>query len=255
MPNAVSDALATESIDPFEAHFHRDPLPNAAIDVIVIASRANAESEAIASGLGSLIRGRGRDVQTRVVVIWEGRAKAIAPALKETSAPLVLLTDATKPWQDAHLAPLLGAIDRCDHVIGRRRCSWIGAVMRWVSALPFKILFAIPARDALSPCQLHRREKLTAIPLQSCSEFLDVEILAKATFLGHLIDEAPVPAIDSLRDRGFWGDCWEVLRKPLISRPAEDPKRDVEGADRPGGQDAQGDQHAAIGEAGPLEND
>ena len=48
------------------------------------------------------------------------------------------------------------------------------------------------------------REKLAAIPLQSASSFLDVEILAKATFFGHLIDEVDVPPLGGRIVRAGW---------------------------------------------------
>ena len=58
-----------------------------------------------------------------------------------------------------------------------------------------RLIFAVPLRDVHSPCRLHRLDKLAAIPLQSASSFLDTEILAKATFLGHLIDEVAIPPL------------------------------------------------------------
>ena len=94
-----------------------------------------------------------------------------------------------------HLDPLLEAIDQADHVVGRRPAG------RWENGhavagrLPRRLVFAVPLLDVHSPCRLHRLEKLTAIPLQSGSSFLDTEILAKATFLGHLLDEVDVPPL------------------------------------------------------------
>ena len=88
---------------------------------------------------------------------------------------------------------------RGDRPVRPRRRPAAGRAARRASSggsasLPWGSVFAVPVLDVHSPCRLHRREKLAAIPLQSASSFLDVEILAKATFLGHLIDEVDVPA-------------------------------------------------------------
>ena len=55
-------------------------------------------------------------------------------------------------------------------------------------------------------------EKLAAIPLQSGSSFLDLEILAKATFLGHLLSEVEIPPLARLD---------YVAR--LVDRPGDGP--------------------------------
>src|SRR5438552_2711190 len=81
-------------------------------------------------------------------------------------------------------------------------------------ALPWWLLFAVPILDVHCPCRLHRLEAMAAIPLQSSSGFVDVEILAKATFLDHLIDEVRVPALAALPARATWGDFVEVFRRP-----------------------------------------
>ena len=94
-------------------------------------------------------------------------------------------------------------------------------VLRWLGSLPRRLIFAVPVLDVHSPCQLHRVEKLAAIPLQSGSSFLDLEILAKATFLGHLLSEVEIPPLGGWTTwRGWWTDLVTVLRRPEFRDPA-----------------------------------
>ena len=48
---------------------------------------------------------------------WPNRLRR---GLEGASLPLVLVTTADEPWTADHLGPLLEAIDKSDHVIGRR---------------------------------------------------------------------------------------------------------------------------------------
>src|SRR5258707_3887609 len=178
---------ADDFFDPFEAHLRRDPLPGAAVRVIVLAPDDGPAAGRVARSLEELIAQRGRQVDS-VVVSGAGRGlnDALALGLEGAVAPLVLVTTAGEPWTAAHLDPLLDAINHCDHVVGRRQDGPTLRLRRWFGRLPWRLVFAVPVHDVHSPCRLHRREKLEAIPLQSASAFLDVEILAKATFFGQL---------------------------------------------------------------------
>ena len=136
------------------------------------------------------------------------------------------MTSADEPWTAEHLEPLLEAIDHCDHVVGRRRAGPLAGCDAGSAGFPWRLIFAVPVDDVHSPCRLHRLEKLAAIPLQSASEFLDVEILAKATFFGHLIDEVPVPAARGRVARGpFWRDFVAVFRRPVLCPPVRSSGR------------------------------
>jgi hypothetical protein len=232
-----------DDVDPFEAYLHREPMSGAGVRVVVLAQSEGAEPAAIAEGIVKLLRARGRATESVVASIGaRGLGSALERGLAGQSLPLVLVTSATEPWTDAHLKPLLAAIDQGDHAVGRRALSRPQRLRRWLASGPFRFLFALPAVDLHSPCRLHRREKLDGIPLQSTSEFLNVEILAKATFLGHLIDEVPVPPLRAFRVPGAWRDFLEVFRHPEFTRrsgPAEEPQSQPEGDDRPGGENRQ----------------
>ncbi len=200
----------------------------------------------------------GRPVECRIVAVaGSDLGCALTRGLEGAQLPLVLVTTAEEPWTEAHLDPLLKAIDHCDHVVGRRPAGPGASWKRWLAAMPRRLVFAVPLRDIHSPCRLHRLEKLAAIPLQSASSFLDVEILAKATFFGHLIDEVDVPPLRGPRPlAGPVDRLPTILRDPRFeppSGPAEEPQGQGECDDRPGGEDRQG--RGDIEQPGPLEHD
>src|SRR5262249_17315261 len=159
----------------------------------------------------------------------------------DAALPLVLLTTALEPWTAAHLQPLLEAIDLCDHAIGRRiEGSRWRTFCAWAGSIPRRLIFAVPVIDVHSPCQLPRLEKLRSIPLQPGSSFVDAEILAKATFLAHLLKEVPVPPMrGGVFRRGWWRDLKTVLKRPRFRRgdwssvPAEHPQGNVKGSNGP----------------------
>lgn len=245
--------------DPFEAHFRREPLAGAGVLVVVFASGDVLGAWGIAQGLVSLMQARKRPVDWLVTdETVGGFAEALTGALRGATQPLVLVTNAFEPWTAAHLDPLLEAIDRCDHVLGRRPAGPWGSVRRWLVTRLDRLVYGVPLLDIHSPCRLHRREKLASIPFQSKSSFLDIEILAKATFLGHLLDEVPVPALARKTASESRSDRSLIFRRPLFVResgPAEEAQSEEEGADGPGGEDRQGDQDRPVAEAGPFQND
>src|SRR3954452_12586529 len=150
-----------EPIDPFEAHFHREPLPGAGIKVIVLCDGQGTRSDEVARSLEDLILARGRDVETVVIpVAGRGFNRALQIGLEGATAPLVLITSARAPWSSGHLDPLLTSIDHCDHAIGRRTSSLVERARATACWLPWRVLFAVPVVDVHSPCRLHRLEKL-----------------------------------------------------------------------------------------------
>lgn len=233
--------------DPFEAHFHREPMTGAGVRVIVLDPGEPERARAIGRGLTELLTRHGRESDSRIVPLSaEGNlGRAIESGYAGTDFPLVLVTTATEPWADDHLKPLLLAIDRCDHVVGRCPESTGSRIRGWLSRLRHRVVFAIPVREPHNPCRLHRRSALDAIPLQSATDFVDIEILAKATFLGQLIDEVGVPPIAgfSLPAASRAQDFQTVFRHPRFvraSRPAEDFEGDEEGCHGPDAQDREG---------------
>src|SRR5262249_30768101 len=155
-------------------------------------------ARSIGQDLVEKIAVRERPSELIVVDTREGLALGLQHALEVATMPLALISSALECWSDAHLDPLLAAIDRSDVVVGCRRTNPISALFRLVGSLRWRVLFAIPVRDAYSPCTLFRRERLAQMIPQSSSSFLGVELLAKATFIGQLIDEVAVPRLTAL---------------------------------------------------------
>src|SRR4051794_27497983 len=174
-------------IHPLDAAAKRDPIPCGGVRVVVMAAGGDPDPDAIGQGLLDLLKARKRPADAFVVrpdrVGW---ARALEQGLSDGTHPIVLVTSATRPWTAAHLDPLLKAIDARDHVVGRRPAGRAG---RWLRTLPWRILFALPVDDPFSPCRMHRRSALERVVPQSSSRFLEVEILAKATFLTQVIEE------------------------------------------------------------------
>lgn len=137
----------------------------------------------------------------------------------------------------------------------------MGRIRRWLGVLHYRILFAVPVADMFSPLRMHRREKLQAIPLQSASRLLDVEILAKATFLVQTIEEVAVPDLPSPEIGSLGPDLRALFSHPRFQRgedesgPAEPTQGQGEGADSPGTQNGQGNQDVAVEQGRPLEHD
>lgn len=233
-------------LDPYEAYVRRDSVAGAGVHVIVVGREDQEAAERVALGLIELLRESGREADAEILMAdkWFGLPR-VDPFHRATERPLVLVTTARQPWTREHLGPLLEAIERCDHVVGRRSASGLARLRRWLAWVGWKLLFAVPTVDVHSPCRIHRREALEAIPIQSRSGFVDVELMAKATFLGHLIDEAPVPPLDGWSLGPIGADCAAVLKNPKFVReaesgPAEPSEGQQEGDDGPGGQDQQG---------------
>src|SRR5262249_19750855 len=168
--------------------------PGASVRVVVVAAGGANVAAAVARSVEGLVRERGRAAEGVIVdPVGEQLPDALSRATVGTTAPIILITNALGPWTGDRLDPLLKAIDYCDHVVGRRRSGARSAVRRWLGRALWRWVFAVPVTDVHSPCRIHRLGAFASIPLQSDSSFLNVEVLAKATFLGHLIDEVPVP--------------------------------------------------------------
>ncbi len=138
------------------------PGPGAGVLVVVVDTGRPDRAERVASGLRNMLRSRKREVETRVVSTRgeEGLGPILERVAEESNLPLILVTTAIEPWTAAHLDPLLTAIDRCDHVYGRRECGIPQSLIRRLVWMKWKALFAMPVVDVHSACRLHRKEAL-----------------------------------------------------------------------------------------------
>src|SRR5262245_54056639 len=97
------------SDDPFERHFHRDPLPGAGIRIVHLTDLSEDRALALVAPLIQAIQESGRPVECRIVAPDGDVSQALCRGLEGASLPLVLITTACEPFTMAHLAPLLGA--------------------------------------------------------------------------------------------------------------------------------------------------
>ena len=234
-----------EYIDPIEAHLKRGSCQGAGVAVVVLGSDGLEKAREVGEGIRRLLAARNRKSDVIAVDPKEstGRGALLMRTLRGVDQPLTILAQGRSPWTAAHLDPILKAIDHCDHVIGRRAKSRPGRVGRWLESLPWRWLFAVPVCDVHSPCTIHRTEKLKAIPLQSITDFVNIEILAKATFLGQLLDEVAIPPIEQPRSHISMRDFLMIFRHPTFRLPlipAEDPEGERETQNGPGGENGHG---------------
>jgi hypothetical protein len=253
-------------VHPLDAMAKREPLPRAAVRVIVLAVDDPARAEQIGDGLVRLLSQRGRKA-TSVVVRPDvhGWNRAFEHGLHGSDEPVVIATTATAPWSAAHLDPLLKAIDGRDHAIGCRPRPLLARFGRWLKSWPYRFLFAVPVADVYSPLRIHRREALAKIPLQSASRLVDVEILAKATFFVQTVEEVDVPDLPSIPVGPVGADLALLFSHPILrpedaepegsgSRPAEPSEGQDEGSDSPGREDGEGHEDVSLEQRGPLEH-
>jgi len=114
--------------------------------------------------------------------------------------------------------------------------TWLGWQGQWDRLLA-RVIFGLRFTDVACCFRLFRREVFTRIPLQSDGEFVHVEILAKANFLGHLMNEVPVrhqprgdlDAVSKSNRRQYRRAAYRILTHPdfgpaiLPVAPAPEP--------------------------------
>jgi hypothetical protein len=96
------------------------------------------------------------------------------------------------PWWWRGLAALLRGVIRVlfGLTLPPRLC-WLGASgwgRRWLA----RWVFGVRVQDPECAFRLFRRSVFRRLPIQTDGDFAQVEILAKANFLGHLLDEVQV---------------------------------------------------------------
>lgn len=262
----AAEAPPVDPSDPFAVHFHREPL--GVVDVAIVVLTRPGDATAGWEESLAWLRDAGRAVDLRIREVdpsAPGIGTAIQEAADAASTPIVAVVRAVDPPSRAHWEPLFQALDQADHVVGSRPAGPATSLMRRLARIVRRAVFGVPILDVDSPLSLHRTEKLRAIPLQSGSSFAVVELLAKSTFLGHILDEPAVPALAGRTwRRGWLGDLALVFKAPTFRRapaapagsgPAEPAEGEPEGPDGPGREDRQGAEDAVAGQAPPLQDD
>ena len=191
----------------------------------------------------------------------KGFGAALRTALEAARYPLFFYTSADHGWNANDLPRMLKALAVRDEFTGkqveivnghrrgtalpagRRRLNWaFRAFVRvvfgympepprgWLGAAEnrywwkCRLLFGLRVGDVNSKFKLFRRHVFDRMVLQSNGEFIHAEILAKANFLGCLMDEIvlgdrpdPIPSPD------VGEEMWAVFRDPQFRSPVPTP--------------------------------
>jgi glycosyltransferase involved in cell wall biosynthesis len=193
--------------------------------------------------------------------VARGPGAALRTGLAAARFPLVVTCPCDRQYRPEDLDLLLKEIDKVQLVSGFRvwqRMPWpLWLAGRLLSALSWlalahpldrlpgwlgweghaarmqaRFLFGVRLRDVHCPFRLYRRSLFRRIPIQSDGPFADVEVLAKANFIGAVMTDVPVP--HQPRTGGWWTatkegrrrtreELWRVLKKPDFG-PAHVPE-------------------------------
>lgn len=97
--------------------------------------------------------------------------------------------------------------------------AWLGVrgtLYRWFA----KFAFGVPLADVNSKFKLFRTSFLCRFPIQSDSDFVHTELVAKATFLTSIMDEVPLTPADVPPPAAtFAGDLRRVFSNPDFGNP------------------------------------
>jgi glycosyltransferase involved in cell wall biosynthesis len=195
-----------------------------------------------------------------------GMGAALRSGIAAARYPLLAYTTCDRQYQPGDLQRLLEAIDKVDLVIGYRLWlqtppllrrlgsiyrgavrvlfgipldplpSWLGhggQKKRWLA----RWLFGVRVHDVECAFRLCRRSIFEHLPIQSHGPFAQVELLAKANFLGCWITQVPVafnPAESPLLDDApnpidsYLAEALRLMREPTFRHPEppvpEEPK-------------------------------
>lgn len=181
-------------------------------ELLLTGERPDVPVDSLASGYS---RARGLTVE------GAGFGAALRVGLRAARFPLVCYAR-WEPWlKPSELKSFLRRIDKVDLVTGYRqlppgsRMPWSDWAYRWF----VRLAFGVPMRDNGCLFLMARRSGFARIVVQSDSLFAHVEVLAKANFLGSLMDEAPVscPSLSPRSDcscRGIFADARQVFSHP-----------------------------------------
>jgi glycosyltransferase involved in cell wall biosynthesis len=189
----------------------------------------------------------------------QGTGAALRTGLAAARFPMLLTCTCDGQFQPEELQRLLADIDRVHLVAGFRVSrpvplplrllgwlyrlflrvllahkveplpGWLGW-QAWRAHVRSRVLFGLRVRDVYCPFRLYRREIFERIPIQSDGEFAQVEVLAKANFLGSVMTETPVrhqppaetPGETAAARRQERADFWRVFGHPDFRPPPPD---------------------------------
>jgi hypothetical protein len=231
MTRSESDQIQpdpTEPMDAFSKKLYRQPIAqNTPIDLIVIGGDATTKTAAVPSAVEIVQKkGRfGRYIPISLTVLdQKGYGSCITETLHITDAELVIITSADAVWNRDILDRLLKAIQQCDVAIGARPCrKFLEKLQRTIAAELRGFMWGAGLIDPHSPYKLFRSAMIKQFPVQSFSQFAEVELIAKSNFLDALIHQEILPSSD------FWNhqkseipdskDKAKLFRSPIFQFP------------------------------------
>ena len=166
-----------------------------------------------------------------------GYGAALRSGFAAATHPLVFYTDSDNQFQVDQIDRLLERIDDADIVTGfrvHRQDNWRRRFMAWGYRRFVHTVFGIRARDVDCAFKLYRRYVFDKVLIQSDHYFVDGEVLAKAAFVGYLIDEVGVTHLPRragrtkvhLRDAVCTlREAWRVFTRPTF--PDLSPQHDA----------------------------
>jgi glycosyltransferase involved in cell wall biosynthesis len=241
-----------------------DTLPNE-YEIVLVDDRSTDGTAALALALAD------RHPRLRVLSLPAplGPGAALRTGLAAARFPLLLQTTCDHQYRPEDLKIFLERIDLVHLVSGFRKSAPVPTVLRWLGLvirglvrvvcgetlepLPgwlgwashrrrwlARILFGVRNLDVDCEFRLFRRSIFARIPIQSNGPFTQVEVLAKANFLGCMLTEEPVShqptsgkllVADRASRRQYRREVLRLLRHPdfgppvLPQPPREEPGR------------------------------
>lgn len=216
----------------------------------------DGSTDATAAALEKLAPPRIRNLRTLRHDVRRGFGACLRTAVTEAQHPLLFYTSADYPYNPADLRKLLERIDVRDEILGKQPdlisgcrtgrpapapVRWFGQVWRFILRVAVGMqfdpaptwlglrewlhrcfvgwVFGVPLTDVNSAFKLYRTAFLKRVPIQSDSDFVHVELVAKATFLTSIMDELPLTPRPDPVPRAVWRDMWHVFTEPEFGTP------------------------------------
>jgi glycosyltransferase involved in cell wall biosynthesis len=229
---------------------------NRSFEIVLVNDGSTDETPALADMLAS------RSTRLRVVhhTTRQGFGAALRSGIPVTQYPLLAFCTCDQQYRPADLKRHLDLIDKVDLVVGYRIWLPVPPILRVLGSVYrglVRVLFGIPleplpcwlgdrgqlkrwlarwvfgvrVHDVECVLRLLRRSIMTRIPLQSHGPFVQVEILAKANFIGCWMAETPVsfepppaPAVQSFAKPAntFLTEAYRIFGDPTFG-PAPTP--------------------------------
>jgi glycosyltransferase involved in cell wall biosynthesis len=180
----------------------------------------------------------------------QGFGAALRAGIGAAQHPLLCYAPADRRYRPGCLQKLLERIDLADLVTGCRAgrpvpgaLRGLGFIYRWLIRIVLGIgldplpgwpgwrgwlyqklirsVFGLRLHDVDCPIKLFRRQVLERIPIQSDGSFVHAEVLAKANFIGCLVDEVALAIDPDDREPGWWAELRRVYAQPEFGTNGE----------------------------------